>query len=489
MKIQAQMAMVLSLDKCIGCHTCSVTCKNVWTSRKGMEYVWFNNVETKPGPGYPVQWENQDRYKGGWTVRKRKLQLLQGNNLSILSTIFANPHLPEMKDYYEPFTFDFSKLTGTKRFRTAPSARPYSLVTGQRMEKIEYGPNWEDNLGGSFNERKKDPNLKDFDTKGYEEFEKSFMFYVPRLCEHCLNPACAASCPSGAIYKREEDGIVLIDQNKCRGWRECVSACPYKKTYFNWDRKKSEKCTFCFPLIENGKPTVCSESCVGRIRYIGVLLYDADRIDEYAATENDKDLYEKQLDLILDPNDPQVVSKAQEQGISYSFIKAAQASPAYKLMKQWKVAFPLHPEYRTLPMVWYVPPMSPVLQQADVKDHFFATVDDMRIPVNYIARMMTAGDEAPVKTALARLLAMRHYMRERTVEKNESPVIPAELGLERADYEEMYRYMAIADYKDRFVIPTAPTKTEDADFAGLRAGLGYEYPGKEEEGRNLFGGR
>lgn len=489
MKIQAQVAMVLSLDKCIGCHTCSVTCKNVWTSRKGVEYTWFNNVETKPGPGYPVQWENQEKYKGGWVIRKNKLQLLQGSNIRVLSTIFANPHLPDIRDYYEPFTFDFSKLTSSKRFRTAPTARPYSLVTGERMEKIEYGPNWEDNLGGTFEERKKDPNLKELDTKGYEEFEKSFMFYVPRLCEHCLNPACASGCPSGAIYKREEDGIVLINQDKCRGWRECVSACPYKKTYFNWDRKKSEKCTFCFPLIENGKPTVCSESCVGRIRYIGVLLYDADRIKEYAATENPQELYGKQLDLILDPHDPEVISIAQQQGLSYSFIKAAQASPVYKLMKQWKIALPLHPEFRTLPMVWYVPPLSPVLQQTDVKDNFFGAVDDMRIPVNYIARMMTAGDETPVRTALARLLAMRQYMRERTVGKNENPTIPVGLDLEKADYEEMYRYMAIADYKDRFVIPTAPTQTEDTDLAALRAGLGYEYPGKENEGRNLFGGR
>lgn len=489
MKIQAQVAMVLSLDKCIGCHTCSVTCKNVWTSRKGLEYAWFNNVETKPGSGYPVEWENQDKYKGGWTLKKKKLQLFQGNNLSILSSIFANPHLPEMRDYYEPFTFDFSKLSGSKRFRTAPSARPYSLVTGERMEKIEYGPNWEDNLGGTFEARKKDPNLKDVDTKGYEEFEKSFMFYIPRLCEHCLNPACAASCPSGAIYKREEDGIVLINQDKCRGWRACVSACPYKKVYFNWDRKKSEKCTFCFPLIENGKPTACSESCVGRIRYIGVLLYDADRIGEYAATKDYSELYAKQLDIILDPADPEVIAKAQEQGIPYSFLKAAQNSPVYKMMKQWRVAFPLHPEYRTLPMVWYIPPLSPVLQQVDVKENFFSAVDDMRIPVNYIARMMTVGDEGLIKTALARLLAMRQYMRERTVERNDNPSVSVELGLERADYEEMYHYLAIADYKDRFVIPTAPNRSEETDLAGLRAGLGYDYPGKEEEGRNLFGGR
>ena len=66
MKIRAQIAMVLNLDKCIGCHTCSVTCKQVWTSREGVEYAWFNNVETKPGIGYPKDWENQDRWKGGW---------------------------------------------------------------------------------------------------------------------------------------------------------------------------------------------------------------------------------------------------------------------------------------------------------------------------------------------------------------------------------------------------------------------------------------
>ena len=53
MKVRAQIGKVLNLDKCIGCHTCSVTCKNVWTSREGVEYAWFNNVETKPGIGYP----------------------------------------------------------------------------------------------------------------------------------------------------------------------------------------------------------------------------------------------------------------------------------------------------------------------------------------------------------------------------------------------------------------------------------------------------
>src|SRR3546814_20944855 len=73
--------------------------------------------------------------------------------------------------------------------------------------------------------------------------------------------------PSGAIYKREEDGSVLIDQEACRGWRMCVSGCPYKKIYYNWKTGKSEKCIFCYPRIEAGQPTVCSETCVGRIRY------------------------------------------------------------------------------------------------------------------------------------------------------------------------------------------------------------------------------
>ena len=95
MKVRAQIGMVLNLDKCIGCHTCSVTCKNVWTSREGVEYAWFNNVETKPGIGYPKDWENQKRWNGGWTRSKSgKLTPKQGGKWRILANIFANPDLP-----------------------------------------------------------------------------------------------------------------------------------------------------------------------------------------------------------------------------------------------------------------------------------------------------------------------------------------------------------------------------------------------------------
>ncbi|MBU4422150.1 MAG: nitrate reductase subunit beta, partial [Gammaproteobacteria bacterium] len=111
MKIRAQIGMVLNLDKCIGCHTCSVTCKNVWTSRPGVEYAWFNNVETKPGIGYPKEWENQDKWNGGW-VRNPDGSIAprQGGKWKLLMRIFANPNLPQIDDYYEPFTFDYDHL-------------------------------------------------------------------------------------------------------------------------------------------------------------------------------------------------------------------------------------------------------------------------------------------------------------------------------------------------------------------------------------------
>ena len=82
MKVMAQLAMVMNLDKCIGCHTCSVTCKQAWTNRGGMEYAWFNNVETRPGQGYPRRYQDQEKWKGGWTLNKRgKLTLKSGSRL------------------------------------------------------------------------------------------------------------------------------------------------------------------------------------------------------------------------------------------------------------------------------------------------------------------------------------------------------------------------------------------------------------------------
>ena len=143
MKIRAQIGMVLNLDKCIGCHTCSVTCKNVWTSRQGVEYAWFNNVESKPGIGYPHDWENQDRWNGGWVSKGGKLKPKMGGKFRLLAKIFSNPDLPEIDDYYEPFTFNYAHLQNAPEMTAPPVARPHSMITGELMEKPEMGPNWE----------------------------------------------------------------------------------------------------------------------------------------------------------------------------------------------------------------------------------------------------------------------------------------------------------------------------------------------------------
>jgi nitrate reductase beta subunit len=459
MKIRAQIAMVMNLDKCIGCHTCSVTCKNVWTSRSGVEYAWFNNVESKPGIGYPQNWEDQDKWNGGWHLNSAgKLVPKAGGKVSQLLNIFANPDLPEIDDYYEPFTYEYDHIQSAGESKTVPTARMRSAITGKQQDKPAWGPNWEELLGGEFEKRSKDSNFEGIEKAIYGEFENTFMMYLPRLCEHCLNPSCVAACPSGAIYKREEDGIVLIDQDKCRGWRMCVSGCPYKKIYFNWQSGKSEKCTFCYPRLEAGDPTVCSETCVGRIRYLGVLLYDADNIESAASEMDEKDLYQSQCDLFLDPNDPAVIAQAKADGVPESWIEGAQNSPVYKMAIDWQIAFPLHPEYRTLPMVWYVPPLSPIQSAVESgalgETGMFADVNDLKIPMKYLANLLTAGDEAPVASALRRMMAMRAHMREKTVEGRTNPDILDAVGMTEAQMDEMYQMLAIANYEDRFVIPS-----------------------------------
>ena len=272
MNIRAQVSMVFHLDKCIGCHTCSVACKNIWTDRVGAEYMWWNNVETKPGTGYPTLWEDQEKYKGGWertgaNGHSSKLRLkLQGRG-GALANIFFNPYLPTVDDYYEPWTYDYENLFNAPEGDDQPTARPVSLITGKTIETIEAGPNWDDDLGGSPIYAANDPNLSRLSAQEREqmnELERVVFFYLPRICNHCLNAGCVAACPAGAIYKRGEDGIVLISQEKCRAWRMCISGCPYKKTYFNWNTGKSEKCILCFPRLETGQAPRSEERRVGK---------------------------------------------------------------------------------------------------------------------------------------------------------------------------------------------------------------------------------
>ena len=128
MKIQAQVSMVFHLDKCIGCHTCSVACKNIWTDREGAEYMWWNNVETKPGTGYPTQWEDQEQ------VQRRLGEEADGSlNLKMNGRAgHAGQHLlqpatcPSLDDYYEPWTYEYDNLINAPAGDDQPTARPIS---------------------------------------------------------------------------------------------------------------------------------------------------------------------------------------------------------------------------------------------------------------------------------------------------------------------------------------------------------------------------
>jgi nitrate reductase beta subunit len=359
--------------------------------------------------------------------------------------MFHNPHMPTMDDYYEPWTYEYDTLFTAPAGDDQPIARTVSLVTGRPMTP-EAGPNWDDDLGGSGVYAANDPNLAALDEHERRELfalERLFFFHLPRTCNHCLNPACVAACPSAAIYKRGEDGVVLIDQARCRGWRSCVAACPYKKTYFNWAAGKSEKCILCFPRIESGEPPACFQGCPGRIRFLGILLYDAERIRDAAAADARR-LVAEQLELILDPFDPLVVEAAERNGVAPSTLAAARRSPVYRFVKEWRIALPLHPEFRTVPMLFYVPPLTP----------------GGRAPVRYLASLFGGGDEDRVRYAIEKQHAVRAHRRAAALDGDGPDRVAADELLAHADStraqaDEIYHLTALATSAERFVVPPA----------------------------------
>ena len=157
---------------------------------------------------------------------------------------------------------------------------------------------------------------------------------------------------------------------------------------------------------------------------------------------------------------------------------------------EWKVAFPLHPEYRTLPMVWYVPPLSPITAAAEAGkmgvDGGMPDVKSLRIPLKYLANMLTAGDERPIATGLERMLAMRAYMRAKTVEGVIDHKLAGSVDLSAAQIDEMYRYMAIANYEDRFVIPSTHRETVE-DAYDMRGSCGFSFGNGCSGGRTELG--
>lgn len=471
MQVKQQISMVFNLDKCLGCNTCTLACKNIWTNREGAEYMFWNNVETKPGIGYPKQWENQDKYRGGWehSPGGNKPRLKMGSPFWMMMNIFYNPVMPQMEDYYGkgPFTFTYEDLhSSTPTKYSQPVARPKSMITGEEDISIDYAVNWEDNgAGATFDGTGgQDYNFKDMSNKERRSFlqlRDAFMMYLPRICNHCLNPGCVAACPSGAAYKREEDGVVLLDQDRCRAWRYCISSCPYKKPYYNWRTGKMEKCLLCYPRIETGQPPACFHSCPGRIRYMGPLLYDLDRVAE-TANVPDKDLVSAHRSIILDPYDPEVISASRKSGISSAWIDACQRSPVYKMVKKWEIALPLHPEFRTLPSLFYIPPESPVRTSSSNKEFYnmvggknvLPKLDQFRIPIRFLSNLLAAGNDELVEIALIRQLAVRAFRRSERVDGKLDVALLRAAGLSVEDARDMHRLLALAHYHERFVVPT-----------------------------------
>lgn len=311
-KSDRQLAMVLDLNMCIGCQTCSTACKSLWTRKTGREYMWWNTVNTVPGKGTPKDWERT----GGGGYR----QLFGGKVRDPVPG-----RIPTRAEFGEAWKFNHKEVFyGGKGSTTQlkPEGKP------------TWGPNWDEDQGGG-------------------TYPNSFFFYLPRLCNHCKYPACLDACPRNAIGKRKEDGSVQIDQERCKGYRFCVEACPYKKIYFNFITKKSQKCIFCFPRVEKGVAPACARMCPGRVRFVGFL--------------DDED------------------------------------SAVNKLISKWKVAIPLHPEYGTEPNVFYVPPLSPPRLRKD------GTADESapRIPIDFLRYMFGTDVDQALETLTRELARVR----------------------------------------------------------------------------------
>ncbi len=309
-----QVAMVMDLNKCIGCQLCSMACKSLWTQLEGREYMWWNKVNTQPGKGSPKDWE---RKGGGY-------QVLFGGKVRDP----VRGELPTRKDFGDMWKFNFEEVFSAKVGEKHLQAR------NPDGTEPDWAMNWDEDQGGG-------------------KYPNAFYFYLPRLCNHCTYAACIDACPRNAIYKREEDGAVVIDQDRCKGYRFCLEACPYKVIYFNFITKTSMKCIFCYPRLEQEVATACVRQCTGRVRFLGFL-------------DDEK-------------------------------------GPIHKLVKVWKVALPLHLEYGTEPNVFYVPPLSPPRLDEEGK----IDPSKPRIPMAYLRYLFGPEVEKAMETMQSEMTKVR----------------------------------------------------------------------------------
>ncbi len=294
-----QFAAVFNTNRCIACQTCTMAHKSTWTYSKGQEYMWWNNVETKPYGGYPQHWDH------------KILQLLWDNGNNPMEWYTSAEDKDETKAPYGLYN-------GDTIFELAKTKGLNQVAVGYVPDDKEWRfPNIYEDTASS--------EQTNYETEAVKESSelpehKRWFFYLQRICNHCTYPACLAACPRKAIYKRKEDGIVLIDQKRCRGYRKCVEQCPYKKPMYRGETRMSEKCIACFPRVEGKDPITkgrrmearCMAACVGKIRLNGLLSGD----------------YKKP--------DPK--------------------NPMDWMIHIHKVALPLYPQFGTEPNVYYIPP-------------------------------------------------------------------------------------------------------------------------------------
>lgn len=340
-----QLQMVFDLNKCLECHTCTLADKMLWTNRSGREYMYWNNVESVPGFGYPKGWgsgRNQTEKGAGQVLGGgfKDVVLEEGRTdgkVKSRGPVIDDGKVPSLEnDYGIPWEYNYESVFEPGASYDKPGAKGVRPHYKGKEVKPKWGPNWEEDQGAG-------------------EWPNHWVFAIPRICNHCTHPACLAGCTRDAIYKRQEDGIVLVDQERCRGYRRCVRACPYKKVYFNATTGKSEKCILCYPRVEKGVPPACFWQCPGRMRFIG--------------WNDDKN------------------------------------SAVYKLIHEWKVALPLHPEFGTEPNVFYVPPIGSFKFGPEGE-----MTNERRIPLEYLGALF--GGVENVKKVQDTILEEREKMRK-----------------------------------------------------------------------------
>lgn len=224
---ERQLAMVINLDKCIGCQSCTVTCRTHWkVDREGADHIYNIWCETKPGEGWPKGWMDMGRRVPDW-----------------------------VKDYGGSWKFNLEEVYASKAGEAF--LHPVAEETG---EPVKYGPVWEEDRGGG-------------------EWPNGYFFYMPRLCNHCDDPPCVQACEDYCakrnvetpMTKRASDGIVTINPDACLDCGVCVAACPYKIPMENIAAKSYEMCDFCVSRVDREFAPVCAKSCPARAMYFGYL--------------------------------------------------------------------------------------------------------------------------------------------------------------------------------------------------------------------------